>query len=316
MLRFVDQEQDDNFSADQVAGLDLRGLYQKADKAMGGWLPGGGTGNPLSGPARQAASSVKKAPLTAAKALRDLVIVPAIDKGIESGALPVKEAMFARYLSGTDKPLTSYPTQGKEAIKGALDDLAIENTRDKVDELYKQKNPDYQKFLGITDKLHSLQRALSGRAETGGAPPTAKELSSLEQLQTSQAKLAKRLGLPEIVLGNEPMKLSKEERLKLIKENNLFDKNNMATSINAAYGNALPDDVQLTLGRFVIKNGEIHDRYKFDELEAGRQQVQGRGSVYPDASGGGETASNLIELGLKSGLITPQSGYEVRIPLP
>lgn len=62
MLRFIDQP-DDNYSADQVAGLNLRGLYQQADKALGGWLPGGGTANPLSKPARQLIETVTKPPI-------------------------------------------------------------------------------------------------------------------------------------------------------------------------------------------------------------------------------------------------------------
>ena len=65
MLRFLDQEQDDN--SDQVAGLNLGGLYQKADKAMGGWLPGGGTGNPLSKPVRQVIQAATKPPVAELK---------------------------------------------------------------------------------------------------------------------------------------------------------------------------------------------------------------------------------------------------------
>lgn len=61
-LRFIDQEdqspQGDNYSPDMVAGLDLRGLYRQADKALGGWLPGGGTANPLSKPVRQAVQTL------------------------------------------------------------------------------------------------------------------------------------------------------------------------------------------------------------------------------------------------------------------
>lgn len=314
MLRFIDQEED-NYSADQVAGLDLRGLYQQADKALGGWLPGGGTGNPLSKPAQQAVTQIKEAPAKAAKALRDLAIVPAIDAGIESGVLPTKEAMFARYLTGTEKPLTAYPKEGKEAIKGALDDLAIENTREQVDQIHKQQNPDYIKLSAVTTQLRTLLGTLSARVETGGPQSTDKELSLLAALEKEQTRLAKKLGLRGIILGNEPAKVGKQERLKIIKEHGLFDENNVATNFEAAYGGSLPNDVQLTLGRFAIKDGEIRDRYKFDGLEAGRQQLQKWGNVYPDAAGGGEAASNLIEMGLKMGTITPKSGYDIRIPL-
>lgn len=315
MLRLIDQKPGDNYSSDQVAGLNLRGLYQKADKALGGWLPGGGTGNPLSKPVRQATQKATNAPRAAATAFRELAIVPAIDKGVESGVLPTKEALFVRYLTGTSKPLTAYPKQHKQAISNALDDLAIENTREQVDQLYKQKNPDHIKLFEVTGQLRSLLQTVSARAETGGAQPTKKELAVIAALEKEQAKLAKKLGLKGIVLGDEPANISRQERLRLINKHGLADKNNMATGFEAAYGDNLPRDVQLSLGRFEIRDGEIQDRYKFDNLDQGRRMHPVWGNTYPDAQGGGEAASILIELALKTGLIDPQSGYDIRIPL-
>ena len=67
-LVFIDREED-NYSSDQVAGLDLKGLYQKADQALGGWLPGGGTGNPLSKPVRQLINTASTAPVAKLKPL-------------------------------------------------------------------------------------------------------------------------------------------------------------------------------------------------------------------------------------------------------
>jgi hypothetical protein len=65
-LTFVDKPED-NYSPDQVAGLNLGGLYQQADKALGGWLPGGGTANPLSKPLRQAVQVLTTAPVATVK---------------------------------------------------------------------------------------------------------------------------------------------------------------------------------------------------------------------------------------------------------
>jgi hypothetical protein len=49
-------------------------------------------------------------------------------------------------------------------------------------------------------------------------------------------------------------------------------------------------------------------------LQVGRQQVTGAGNVYPDAAGGGELGSDLIEMGLKIGILKPSSGYDIKIP--
>lgn len=314
MLRFIDQE-DDNDSADQVAGLNLGGLYQQADKALGGWLPGGGVANPLSKPIRQATQAIQEAPKQTAKALRDLAIVPAIDKGIESGVLPAKEAMFVRYLTNTDKPLTAYPKEGKRAITGALDDLAISSTNEKVDKIYAETNPTFKAFLGTAQQVHSLRSALRDRAEAGQGPPSEKELETLRKLEAKLEKLSKKAGVRNVLEAINPKpKISREERLKLIDQHGLVNRSNMSVTHREAYSRHLPDDVKLTLGSFTIKDNKIQDRYKFDDLESGRFNIDGR-NVYPDAYGGGEAASNLIELALKAGLINPQSGYDINIPL-
>jgi len=314
MLRFIDQE-DDDYSADQVARLNLGGLYQQADKALGGWLPGGGVANPLSKPIRQATQAIQEAPKQAAKALRDLAIVPAIDKGIESGVLPAKEAMFVRYLTNTDKPLTAYPKEGKRAITGALDDLAISSTNEKVDKIFAETNPTFKAFLGTAQQVHSLQSALRDRAEAGQGPPSEKELETLRKLEAELEKLSKKAGVRNVLEAINPKpKISREERLKLIDQHGLVNRSNMSVTHREAYSRHLPDDVKLTLGSFTIKDNKIQDRYKFDDLESGRFNIDGR-NVYPDAYGGGEAASNLIELALKAGLINPQSGYDINIPL-
>ena len=192
--------------------------YKEADKRLGGWLPGGGTAAPPVS-AFQAAAPIAG---RLASKIRDEKIIPVIDKGIETGALPTKEAMFARYLTGTSKPLTVYPQP-------------------------------------LIDKISTT-----------------------------------------------------------------FEPENTVVGTQSAYtGGTMPEDVAHSLGRFNIKDNVIYDRYKFDDLEKGRQPagvyllpggLQIRNSVYADAAAGGNLASDLIELGLKTGIITPSSGYDVRVP--
>lgn len=292
----------------------VRNLYQRADKALGGWLPGGGTGNPLSKPVRQIASVVDKAPVIAAKELRDRLVVPVIDKGIETGVLPPKETMFLRYLSGTEKPLTVYPDKAKEAIRKSLDDFAIKITSDEVDQIYKKSDPAYRQLMSVTDQLNRISGAIRDKAEMTGISSTPKEISIVEKLRADQDKLARRVGARRPFLGIERPDISDEERLKIIREHNLFDQKNFATNYDAAYHTAVPTDIRLSLGRFAIKDNVIQDRYKFDDLEAGRSDFDDVKNVYPDAAGGGTMASNLIEFALKAGLITPRSGYDIKIP--
>ena len=86
--------------------------YQQADKRLGGWLPGGGIAAP---PVRAMQTA---APIAGrlAGAIRDKAVIPALDKGIESGVLPATPAMFARYLTGTSNTLTTLPTSIKQDI--------------------------------------------------------------------------------------------------------------------------------------------------------------------------------------------------------
>lgn len=85
----------------QVAGLDSRGLYQKADKALGGWLPGGGTGNALSKPTRQLVNAVTNPPVAKLKQL---------DK-------PYQRIPNARADSPALTPQGSLTKEGKEVLR-------------------------------------------------------------------------------------------------------------------------------------------------------------------------------------------------------
>jgi hypothetical protein len=285
--------------------------YKTTDKALGGWLPGGGTASPITPSIRRFAERA-----------RDQVVIPAIDEGIRSGVLPTKETMFARYLTGTSKPLTAYPAPLVKNISDAYNQTAIDQTRDTVNQIYKQENPLYRQFSDAQRQYFDMQKSIRDRAVMRGVQASPQETEMLNQLGTKTNTLRQSLGLPGTVGSTEaqfgsdipPGALTDQARLDTIKRHNLASPENISVGFNAAYGNALPKEVRLSLGRFNIKDSTIQDRYDFNQLEAGRQNVREQ-SVYPSALGGGEAASNLIELGLKTGIINPKSGYDVRIPL-
>lgn len=291
----------------------LQGALKRADQALGGWLPGGGVASPVTKAVQTVTPSAKEV----IGGVRDQVAVPILDRGIESGVLPTKEAMFARYLSGTSKPLTVYPDKQKQAIQGAYDALVIEQTRDQVDEIFKSSNPLYQQYSKAATEASALQRRMRDRAESGQGEPSASELASLSRLQAERSELQRRLGLSSLDRQEGNVALSDQQRTDIIRKHGLARPQDFTVGHEGAYGGALPDEVQLSLGRFQVQDGVLKDRYKFDWLEDGRtvrHPVDG-GMVYPDATGGGTIASDLIELGLKSGVITPRSGYDIRVPL-
>lgn len=302
-----------NRFAGQASGVlgAIRGALKNVDQAFGGWLPGGGAASPLT----RAVQSVTPSRREVMSGVRDQVVVPVIDKGIETGALPAREAMFARYLSGTSKPLTVYPEKLKQGIRSAFDQIAIEETKEQVDDIFKANDPAYRKYMNAREQFRELQSSVRDRAEMQGIPSSDSEVAHLKTLEQTLKQLSPPAGIaygsPQ---GDEP-RLSNQQRLELIAKHGLFNPNQTNVSFNSAYGGSMPTDVELTLGRFAIQDGEVRDRYKFDGLEHGRQELPSWGRVYPDAAGGGQLASDLIEMGLKAGTITPKSGYDIRVPL-
>jgi hypothetical protein len=289
----------------------LLNKYQQADKQLGGWLPGGGTAAP---PVRAMQAA---APIAGrfAGVFRDQAVIPILDKGIETGVLPTKEAMFARYLTGTSKPLTVYPEPLLNKISGAYGQVAIEATRDDVDKIFKQ-SPLFRQYETTQNELNNLSTRLRDQAEMTGVESSIQDRQKLKQYEQKTNELRQSLNLPEYNLPYDRVPetaLSNQERLNIIQKNNLAQPGNVTFGSQAAYG-LMPKEVALSLGRFNIKDNKINDRYKFDDLQSGRQQVNGFGNVYPDAAGGGPSASNLIELGLKTGVLNPSSGYDIRIP--
>ena len=285
--------------------------YKEADKATGGWLPGGGTAAP---PVRTIQTV---APIAGrlAGTLRDQLVIPVLDKGIETGVLPTKEAMFARYLTGTNKPLTVYPKPLLNKISNVYDQVAIEATRDDVDKIFKQ-NPLYRQYETVQNELNNFSTKLRDQAEMTGVESSFENQQKLKEYEQKANTLRKSLNLPNYSLPSDRLSekvLNNQERLNIIQKNNLVQPENISIGYNAAY-DVMPEEVQLSLGRFSIKDNKIKDRYKFDELQAGRQMISGMGNVYPDAAGGGELGSNLIELGLKTKILNPNSGYDIRIP--
>lgn len=283
----------------------LLNKYQQVDKRLGGWLPGGGTAAPVTRKVQELTRSLTPT------VIRDKVAIPILDKGIESGILPAAPAMFGRYLSGTSNPLTVLPTSIKQdvsqlvsqrvdpqqtaqdiygsAMSGRAKQLWNEAWSDKKEKAVADVKSQ-QGLLGFLRK--NDQNWLETRAQV--SPIVQEEYQRLLEQDTSPEK-TKALA-------------AKEAYLKAANNQDLNAP--FPVTHSNAYRDGRRGPSTLTLGSFTVNPGsrEVIDQYKFDDLDKGKN-LQG---LYPDALAGGKPAAFLIDFALNKGLITPQSGYNIR----
>jgi hypothetical protein len=144
--------------------------YGQVDKQLGGWLPGGGTASPVTRIGQQIQKPFKPA------SIRDAVLIPALDRGLSSGAIPAAEGMYARFLSGTSKPLTELPPALQKEIPsayaGAIEPREKTNPQwfnlflDNYAQKSKQFDPTIAKQLSIAAANESgIPRMLAGGSQ-------------------------------------------------------------------------------------------------------------------------------------------------------
>lgn len=92
----------------------ITGAWKAADKGLGGWLPGGGTPSPIT---RRSQELARRATV---ENLRDRVAIPLLDRGMAAGIVPAAPGLFARYLTGTSRPLTELPHSLHQGIRQDL----------------------------------------------------------------------------------------------------------------------------------------------------------------------------------------------------
>ena len=211
----------------------------------------------------------------AATQLRDGVIVPFLDRGIESGDLPGKEAMYVRYLTGTDKPLNVLPPGVREAVPAAVDrSRARDRSRNLYSENYNLALPE------AVAKTKAEYPDLASRFQM--------EIAEREAHNVAKPFIGQTIPLPTI---------DEQGRLDIQYEdyNEGHSRNNFRHPLFQ------------TLGRFHSdKDGNVIDRYDFTNHDTGRQYAS-------QQTGGAVEAANF--LAEKLGLINDSSGYEINAPI-
>lgn len=115
---------------------ELKEGYAKADKALGGFLPGGGTGNPLSNTVREGALKTR-------------------DAALDILGADLKEELFIKAHTGGqsgDGVIRELPKNVLETIKGQAVRTDRDNFSFKAQEFYQQQIKTHEAYLSMPDK--------------------------------------------------------------------------------------------------------------------------------------------------------------------
>ena len=265
-----------------------------------------------------------------AKQLRDNAIVPVIDDAMESGLLRSDVGMFGRYLTGTSVPLTKPPADIKRDEQIVAERLGgVENNNQRRRQHARQsvdiaKSDEMTRDFNTVKKVFNEQQGLGVniRAHNLGlenySPERVSEYNSKErQIQELKKKHGGRI--TPLTTSNPAKFFSDTQRAHAAADFVPFDKNNYS---NTDYKSESGSDAFIgattnTLGQYSVKNGTAIDRYDFNHYTKGNFNSGGTiTSATPSAHDPllflANVAGNAAD---KLGIITPESGYDVRLKL-
>lgn len=264
-------------------------IWSEADRALGGWLPGGGTEAPITRATRQAEQFARERLAD----LRDQRFVPALDRALEEGTIPADVGMFGRYLTGTQVPLTRMPADVSQAEQKYVEHFQG---------LSAQGGARKKKF----DELRAEQQALGLDLN--------KDYSKSIPNQIEREKITRYNELEKQILALDPDSISSTSQPKI-----LFDPSNYATSgyrgtESAFYSKGADvNTLRNTLGQYSVQDGVIADRYDFD---ANNSWTRGKpfehGGAFGQSGFKQDLATQAGRFSQRLGLIRPGSGYDIR----
>lgn len=305
--------------------------YAEADKRLGGWLPGGGTASPITAGSQQAARKIagkfQSIPSAIApvvrpiatspiyKATRDNVVVPVLDVVMEKGIVPAKEGMFARFLSGTSRPLTRIPADTRAAEALINQNLSNFTERDKKLIQLKQATDAWLK------KSTPLQQQNEMYSMHGiGAPVTQQQQKEADLLKLHADQLAKNLGMRNAVeyytasdSGNAERKLNYDPFN--YARGNYGEVVDVSTGLTEEQRNLVTKGLMNTLGRYKVEGGRTKgERYDFNSYNVGTPLFAPGsmvGGVIGESTGSRDLADKALKLADEFGFIRPGAGYPV-----
>jgi len=287
--------------------------YKQADKALGGWLPGGGTPAP---PVRAFVPAVRafaKSPVYTTA--RDKAFVPILDKAMEQGIVPAKEGMFARFLSGTSVPLTTVPADTRQAEALINNRLSKPTKRDnQMRELHNAM----QTWQSVATPINSQREMYAMHGI--GTPVTKEQEQKATFLKQNVDALARKYGLSNFLDYYNIDNSFAAQRQATYNPSN-YTMSNYSTLGPTGLG-FTPEQTDLvnkglvnTLGRYQVEKGKTkNERYDFNSYNVGTPLfVPGSmvGGVVGEPESSRELADKALGLADKLGFISPGAGYNV-----
>ena len=264
-------------------------IWGQADRALGGWLPGGGTASPVTRAAQQARHFAGER----LAAFRDQRFVPALDTAMQQGTIPADVGMYGRYLTGTRVPLTKIPADVKQAEQQYAQHFQG---------LSAQGDTRTKKF----DELRAEQQALGLDLN--------KDYSRSIPNQIEREKITRYNEIEKKIMALDPDTISSASRPQF-----LFDPSNYATSgysgTESAFYSKGQDINKLrnTLGQYSVQDGVITDRYDFGANNSwtGDQPFE-HGGAFGQSGFKQDLATQAGRVSQRLGLIKPGSGYDIK----
>jgi hypothetical protein len=162
-----------------------RGYGQLDKNVFKGVLPGGAS---ISSSIAPSIRNISQSPIY--KTVRDKVVVPLLDKGMEAGTVPAKEGMFARFLSGTSQPLTRIPADTK-AAETLLNQKLTESVA--VNPLRIDAEKTFGDWINASRAINAQNEMYNIHKQ--GAPATQKQMDQVNSLNQKVDDYVKQLGL-------------------------------------------------------------------------------------------------------------------------
>lgn len=228
----------------------------------------------------------------AAKQLRDNVVVPALDSGMEKGIIPADAGMYGRYLTGTTVPLTRMPADVKEGEQQYVDH------RLNLDSQSGTRKKQYDQLKAEQDAL-----GLSFDKDYSNAGNKTRE------------KIARYNDLAEKMLRLDPSTIPENSKPVVPFDPKNYNTTGYGSTQTALYakGDSITN-LRNTLGQYVVKDGVVIDKYDFD---SNNSWAEGKPFEHGGAFGKNilveQLATGAGRLSQSLGLISPTSGYEIRM---
>ena len=282
----------------------LGGAWQQADRALGGWLPGGGTPSPV--------TRAVQNPTQAVRSVREDIVVPALDRGMEAGFIPPTPGMYARFLTGTTQPLTRVPKGIKEGEAQFVE--AAVNYRNSKEKEVARRSKQLEDAESLARQVQQLQNGFA----LGGMPSGEVQTRFTRLMEASQ-QANKNAGLSDSA-GPEKIRSQLESLRREPREERMDPRNYSKSGYSGWTGGwRAPNHIDMSLGSYEVKDGTIKDRYDFayytpqnTKLYRQDDMTTLRGAVDVLRAG---NPRGLIPLAHQLGLIRPGQGYDVRLKI-